>query len=243
MSLKLAGYKTGNANCPIYQPSAATLAFAALPGRLAWIEGDAGKLIDSGKWYDRMTGAAYPITGTLVGGADTHTTGGGITRGGAVFTGAQSVNLGSIFPVNADYSIFVAYEWLPGGSAATFLGSAGASYHAFYANPNTGGDLNIAEAAGAVINGTVDHAQGTIGRAGCIRQTGGAYKLQFNGADEANGTSALVVTDPTAIVGNIPGLTGDRFFRGSIYHLSLWDHRVLGSELAAVNTYLAEQYA
>jgi len=242
MSMKLQGYKSGNTSAPIYIPSAATLAFAALTGRLAWLEGDAGALISNGKWYDRATGVGYPVTGTLAGGADTYTTG-GITRGAAVFAG-QSVDLGSIMPVGADYSIFAVYKQSNEVTQAvhSLLGSSGASWHAFHLN-QTSGRLNMSQAAANQYAGAVDHTPGSVYRAGLVyTETPRTRTIYFNGTQEATGSVSASNADPTAIVGNIPGLGTGRKFFGSLYHISLWSRAPSGSDLTAINAYLAEQY-
>lgn len=244
MSMKLQGYKSGNASAPIYQPSAATLAFAALDGRLAWLEGDEGALISNGKWYDRMTGIGFTVSGTLTGGADTNTTGSGVVRGGAVFSG-QTVDLGAIFPTNADYSIFAVYRQSADTSQTVhgILGGSAASWHSFHLSP-TSGILNLSHATVPQYTGLVNHAPGSVYRAGAVWvESPKSRSVYFNGSpDTGTRPAADSNTDSSAIVGNIPGLGGARRFMGTLFHLSLWSRALTGADLTAVNAYLAEQY-
>jgi hypothetical protein len=246
MALKLA-FKTGNAAAPVWAASAATKAFAAQSGLIACIEGDGADaygpgFIANGKWYDRLTGIGYTITGTLVGGAETRTSGSGVTRGAIVMDGTQTVDLGAVMPISSDtdpnYSIFAVYKQAT--SAIGILGSNLSGYHAF--NLNSTGRINASINGASLYTSTVDHALGSVYRAGFIRVSGGAFTTQFNGSNEQTGTSASLNADSSAIVGDVPGLAGDRNFRGSIYHLSLWRGAKSGADLAAINAYLLEQY-
>lgn len=242
MALKIPNFKSNNVACPIYIPSAATLAFAALTGRLAWLEGDAGNLIANSNWYDRMTGAAFPVTGTLAGGGDTRTSGSGVLRGAASFTGTQSVNLGSIFPTAGDWSVFAVYKQTSAANG-TILGSAGASWHSLFAT--TAGNINNFDATALTMAGSTAHAINNVYRVGFMRGATSprSYKLQVGGTDEQSGTGGAANTDPTAIVGSNPGAGGSPLpFVGSLFHLSFWNKIPSAGELATINAYLAEQY-
>jgi hypothetical protein len=228
---------------PLSGLTTAALAFNALSGRLAWVEFDAGFISEHGSQIvDRGTGEAYAITGTL--GADTNTSGGGTVRGGATFDGTQIVNLGSIFPTSADYSLFAIYKQSSDVTQAVhgILGSSGASYHSFHLS-QTSGRLNVSHAATGIQNNTVDHTPGTIYRAGVTwLQSTKALAVYFGGSAETSTTETVSNTDATAIIGDIPGLAGSRGFYGTLFHVSLFNRQLTEADLAAVNTYLAEQY-
>jgi hypothetical protein len=221
----------------------AALAFHALAGRLAWVEFDSGFIsADGSEILDRGTGEAYAVTGDL--GEDTHTSSGGTVRRGAVFSGSQTVDLGSIFPVSGDYSLFAVYKQSADTvqSVHSILGSSGASYHSLHIT-KTSGRLNVSHAASGIQTNTVDHAPGSTYRVGVTwLQSTKALDIFFGGAVETSTTETISNTDPTAIIGHIPGLGGTRRFMGSLFHVSLFNRQLTGADLAAVNTYLAEQY-
>jgi hypothetical protein len=228
---------------PLSGLTTAALAFHALSGRLAWLEFDAGFVSEDGtEILDRGTGGSYAVTGTL--GEDTHTSGGGTVRGGALFSGSQTINLGSILPTSADYSLFAVYKQSAETTQGihTITGASGATYHGFYLTPTTG-RLNLSHAAGLVQQGPTNHTPGSVYRVGLLwAQSPKVLEFQFGGSTETSNSETLNNTDPTLIVGNLPGLAGSRRFMGSLFHLSLFSRRLTGDDLAAVNTYLAEQY-
>jgi len=228
---------------PLSGLTTAALAFHALSGRLAWVEFDSGFIsADGTEILDRGTGEAYAITGTL--GEDSNTSGGGTVRGGATFDGTQIVNLGSIFPTSADYSIFAIYKQSTDvtQSVHCILGSSGSSYHTLHLN-QTSGRLNVNHAATSLQANTVNHTPGSVYRVGVTwLQSTKALGIYFGGTAETTTTETLSNTDATAIIGDVPGLAGPRGFYGSLFHVSLFNRQLTGADLAAVNAYLAEQY-
>jgi hypothetical protein len=220
----------------------ATLAFSRIANRLAWMEFDAG-FIENGEIVDRGSYEKFAVSGSLTGGANAVTSGDGYERGGAVFDGTQSINLGSIMPTSEDFTIFAVYKQAANAQSANgIVGGSGASFYGLSLTPSNG-RIALFAAGGAIYSGTVDHTLGTLMRLGVFRTSGGAFTIQVNGANEATGTSALVNADPTFFIGDIPGLSGLRNFVGTLYHLSLFEGSLTGDDKTAANAYIEEQYA
>jgi len=241
MSLKLINIKTGNTAQPIYVPGAAELALASSPNVLAWLEGGSGFLKSDGSvWYDRKTGAAYPVTGTLAAGT-------AINGFGAMgFSTTQSVNLGSIFPVSGDYTLLSVYRQTKVGNCC-LVGSSGASYHSFHLASN--GGLNSSHAATGIVAGAVPHALSTPSFSSLTwDQATGTQRAYFGGTLEVTPTAGRPSnTDSSCIVGALPGLNSSLNFGGDIAAtlvVSLDFSKAANATFAAlVNSYLKTKYA
>ncbi len=215
----------------------ATLAFAALAGRLAWVEFDAG-FINDNSIIDRGNGSIYPITGPLVGGSAPADS---ATRSGATFAGFTSINCGDIMPLAADFTVVVVYK--QSASAIGLLGSTGASWWALAGNVgpgkiyfSTGGGqrfittniLTVGQQHSFI--GSWDHGVGMVGFVDGVQDVGVLNPHSANAA-------------PNFTIGDIPGLAGDRGWYGSILHVSLFDRRIVGADRDVIQAYLDEQFA
>lgn len=237
MALRLPNIKTGNTAFPVYQPTADELALVTDPAFVAWLEFDDG-LVRGGNAYDRRTVTGYAITGSLSGGGTTPT-----SRGAAVFTGTQSIDLGNIFPVNSSYSIFAAYSQGASG-AIGLVGSSNSSYRSFHVDASTGA-LRVSHNGTAVFTGTTTHTKGVWGQAAAIyTEPSKGIEVYYNGVADSGTitTPAAHMTDASCTIGNIPGLAGDRKFRGSMGAVLIFSTAKTGSDRAFIEDYLRTTY-
>lgn len=205
---------TNDLALPIYNPSAAELAIHADPNRLVWLEGTDGLLRKPGWWVDR-SGPLLATSGGLVGGNNAV---GNIAA--AAFDGAQSVDLGTIFPVNSDYQIWCLFQRTsgPAGSVAALIGSKAASYHTIHYD-DAGADLYITH------QGTVQcHiSPNPFGKDEYAllgwewTESTKAWKLYKNGTVIASGTGSYSNTDPSCVIGALPALAGNRNLYANVY--------------------------
>ena len=244
MAIKLADKITGLTGNP--QITAAELAIMGLTGLLVWLEGDAGYL-NAGTWHDRRTALGYTPEATLVDGVAINAKG---TRG---FDHANSVNLGAIFPVNADYSVFLVHRNNQTNNTRILLGASGSGDHTILLTISSGGVQRLSVRHNAIGIASADdpytypytypyldsvHWNETLARSRLRHGSTQVHQGTITGAGAHNPNSSC-------ILGDSPGwLTAHAgAFLGDIGAVMIFSRDLSGSaDLAIVENYLMTKY-